>query len=183
MLDENEILMRRFCRQADESCLNLVQNFRTVFAPQGIYLAVDPGQGAAYLLAEPEHYLALANYCRDALPGVARILGITVKGSTGRLTPAGWRNLFDLCGNADFRYHCSPVRNIEVMVVTVTSEWRAPSLHLGVSLLNLGGAATVLEKAIEVLTVTEAAPADQTAGAFVWRDQPASQTACRVAVA
>jgi hypothetical protein len=178
MLDENEILMRRFCRQADEFKVNLKQNFRTVYAQCGIYLAVDPAQGNAYFLAEPEHYLALANYYRDVLPGMTGSLGITIKGSTSRLTQAGWRNLFDLCGNAEFRNHCPQVKHIEVMVVTTTAEWRVPSLHLGVSLLNLGGAGTVIEAALEALTTADAASFSQTESAPSWRIQPAPQPAC-----
>jgi hypothetical protein len=183
LMEEDESLMRRFCQHADSFGFNLAQNFRTVFAPRGIFLAVDPAQGAAYFLAEPENYLALANFFRDALPAVAGTLGITVKGSTGRLTPAGWRNLLDLCLNTDFRYHCSPVRCIEVMVVTPTTEWRAPNLYIGLSLLNLGGAGTVLEKAIEALTVTDSVTADLDARAPVWAGQTAPQTACHVSAA
>lgn len=183
IIEEDETLMRRFCRHADAFGLNLAQNFRTVFAPHGIYLAVDPAQGAAYFLAEPEHYLALANYYRDAVPGIARAMGITVRGSTGRLTPAGWRNLLDLCLNPDFRYHCSPVRCIEVMVVTPTVEWRAPGLYVGLSLLNLGGAGTVLDKAVEALTGSEASPMPQTANASVWSGQAATRAACQVSAA
>lgn len=178
MLDENEILMRRFCRQADEFKVNLKQNFRSVYSQCGIFLAVDPAQGNAYFLAEPEHYLALANYFRDVLPGLTKSLGITVKGSTGRLTQVGWRNLFDLCGNADFRNQCPKVKHIEVMVVTVTSEWRAPSLHLGVSLLNLGGAATVIETALEALLAADAASFPQAESASPWRIRPAPRLAC-----
>lgn len=178
MLDENENLMQRFCRQADEFKLNLKQNFRTVYAQSGIYLAIDPGQRAAYFLAEPEHYLALANYYRDALPGLTRSLGITVRGSTGRLSPAGWHNLFDLCVSSDFRNRCPPVRHIEVMVITTAAEWRAPSLYLGVSLLNLGGVGTVIEKALEAVTAADAVAEQPAECAAFWRDQPTHATAC-----
>jgi hypothetical protein len=183
LLDENETLMRKFCRQADEYKVNLKQNFRTVYAQCGIYLAVDPGRchdtpGVAYFLAEPEHYLALANYFRDGLTGVVKSLGLSIKGSTGRLTQAGWRNLFDLCGSTEFRNHCSQVKHIEVMVVTTTAEWRAPSLHLGVSLLNLGSVGTVIGTALVALATADAASLPQTESALSWRIQPAPQTAC-----
>jgi hypothetical protein len=69
------------------------------------------------------------------------------------------------------------------MVVTPTTEWRAPNLYIGLSLLNLGGAGTVLEKAIEALTVTDSVTADLDARAPVWAGQTAPQTACHVSAA
>lgn len=178
VLDDNENLMGRFTRQVDEFKLNLKANFRMTYAECGIYLAVDPGQSTAYFLAEPEHYLALANYYRNALPGITRALGITLRGSTGRLTPAGWHNLLNLCATSDFRYRCPPVKHVEVMAITTTAEWRAPSLYLGVSLLNLSDVGTVIEKALDAVTTSETVTAQPAKSAAFWRELLARQDTC-----
>lgn len=162
ILDEDGDLMRQFCHRLDEFGVALRQNFLAIYAPCGIHLALDPNQHAAYFLAEPESYLALRNYFRDALPGALEQLGIAFKGSSSRLTPVGWHNLFELVNNTDFRCHVPPLRSIEVMAMASNANWHAPNLYLSVSLLNLADAGGVVAEALKVIAATSTPWHDRT---------------------
>jgi hypothetical protein len=162
ILDGEETLMRQFCHRLNEFGVALQQNFQAVYAPCGIHLAIDPNQRAAYFMAEPESCLALRNYFRDALAGTLGQLGVAFKGSTSRLTPTGWHNLFELANNADFRYHVPPLRSIEVMAMATNARWHAPGLYLSASLLNVADAQSVAEEALKAITATPAPAPDLT---------------------
>lgn len=152
ILDEEETLMRQFCLRVDEYGVALKQNFQAIYAPSGILLAVDLNQHAAYFLAGPESCLALRNYFRDALAGTLEQLGVAFRGPSSRLTPTGWRNLFELANNSDFRFYVPPVRSIAVMAMAAGALWRYPGLYISVSLLNHGDAGNVVEEVLKAIT-------------------------------
>ena len=147
ILDREETLMRQFCFRLDEYGVALRQNFQAIYEPCGMHLAADSDQRAVWFLAEPGNYLALRNYYRDALPAVLSQLGIALRGSVSRLTPAGWQNLFKLATHADFRYNVPPLQGIEIGILDPVAVWRAPILNLGISLLNVVEPEALIEKA------------------------------------
>jgi hypothetical protein len=110
-------------------------NFKFSFNTVDMVLAVDEAKGSAWFLSEPSNKLALDNYYRDAVPNILKSLGITLTGSTIRLTPYGWQNLFDII-NADFVYYHPEVKRVEVMTVLAGLRWREPDLGFGITLLN-----------------------------------------------
>jgi len=152
ILDEEEVLMRQFCFRVDEYGVALKQNFQAIYAPCGVLLALDPNLHAAYFLAEPESCLALRNYFRDALAGTLEQLGVAFRGPSSRLTPTGWRNLFELANNSDFRFYVPPVRSIAVMAMAASARWRYPGLYISVSLLNHEDACEVAGEVLKAIT-------------------------------
>lgn len=143
VLDESEELMRSFCRNAEANSAPLKTNFREVYAPQDIILVLDKGRHAAYFLRDPEYKTAMTNYFRDAMPGIARVQGLTIAGSPGRLTPVGWQNLHDVVSDINFKVEFPAVARIEIAVGIPTARWNAPVLEVGVPLLNFSDIRTV----------------------------------------
>lgn len=136
ILDDDEELMRQFVVNAESGKMPLKNNFRAVYAVREIYLALDTARRAAYFLAAPENRLILTNYYRDVMPGIAKLLKVSVGGSVNRLTPVGWQNLHDVLNDANFRKDFPGIQKIEVMASLPNARWRNPVLELGVNLLN-----------------------------------------------
>jgi hypothetical protein len=145
LFDDNETLMRQFCDNAESNKMALKLNFRAVYAPKDIYLAVDTNKRAAYFLAETEFKLALLNYYRDALPNIAKVLNLTLGGSPGRLTPVGWQNLYDVTNDVNFKLDYAAVERIEGSASVPAVRWRSPVLEIGVNLLNFSDPRTIRE--------------------------------------
>jgi hypothetical protein len=124
-----------FMSNAATGKTSLEANFKFSFTTADMVLAYDDRKGSAWFLAEPDNKLALENYYRDAVPNILKSLGLTLTGSTVRLTPYGWQNLFDVI-NADFVRSHPEVKRIEVMTVLAGLRWRPPDLGLGITLLN-----------------------------------------------
>ncbi|MEO0084535.1 MAG: hypothetical protein ABIJ94_02270, partial [candidate division WOR-3 bacterium] len=124
-------------------------NFKFSFTTPDIILAFDESKASAWFLAESSNKLALENYYRDAVPNIMKSLGLTLTGSTVRLTPYGWQNLFDLF-NADFVRAHPEVKRVEVMSVLAGLRWRPPDLGVGITLLNFTEPAKIRND-IEVL--------------------------------
>ena len=110
-------------------------NFKFSFTSGEMVLAVDEAKGSAWFIAEPGNKIALENYYKDAVPNILKSLGITLTGSTVRLTPYGWQTLHDVI-NADFVHQHPEVKRVEVMTVLAGLRWRDPDLGLGITLLN-----------------------------------------------
>lgn len=113
----------------------LEANFKFSFTAADMILVYDDQKGSAWFLSEPSNKLALENYYRDAVPNILKSLGLTLTGSTVRLTPYGWQNLHDII-NADFVRAHPQVKRVEVMTVLAGLRWRPPDLGLGITLLN-----------------------------------------------
>lgn len=132
---ENSKFTGPFMSNAASGRTSLVDNFRFSFTTPDIVLAYDPKKASAWIVAEPSNRMALENYYRDAVPNILKSLGLTLTGSTVRLTPYGWQNLHDVISE-DFVNSHPEVKRIEVMAVLAGLRWRAPDLGLGITLLN-----------------------------------------------
>lgn len=143
MIDDGEDHMRRFCENAESNKMALKLNFRAVYAPRDIYLAVDTAKRAAYFLAGPDNKLAMLNYYRDAMPNIAKFLKLSLGGSPGRLTAVGWQNLHDVTNDVNFNLDYPAVERIDIMATVPTVRWRTPILEIGVNLLNFSDAKTI----------------------------------------
>lgn len=118
-------------------------NFKFSFTSGEMVLAVDEVKGSSWFIAEPGNKIALENYYKDAVPNILKSLGVTLTGSTVRLTPYGWQTLHDVI-NADFVHQHPEVKRVEVMTVLAGLRWRDPDLGLGITLLNFSGPDKIL---------------------------------------
>jgi hypothetical protein len=143
ILEDEEHLMRQFCINAEDGKLPLKLNFRGVYAVRDIFLLTDQARQSAYFVAAPDNRLALTNYYRDAMFKLPEMLGLTLAGSTNRLTPIGWQNLHDIMNDVNFRSSYPGVERIEVMASLPAARWRQPVLEVGVNLLNFSNAKAV----------------------------------------
>lgn len=132
---ENSGLLKQFFDNAFTNKTPLRQNFRDVYGHLGIFMAIDAAAKTAWFVSDPNNRVALENYYRDALSLGLKPLGITLLGSTVRLTPAGWQNLFDLLSDKFF-YANPGVERVEIMGILDGARWRTPTLSLGVTLMN-----------------------------------------------
>jgi hypothetical protein len=132
---ENPGLLRQFYDSAFTNKTPLRQNFRSVYGHLEVYMAIDATAKAAWFVADANNRVALVNYYRDAVSLGLKPLGVLLLGSTVRMTPAGWQNLFDLL--TDKFFNANPnIHRIEIMGVLDGVRWRANTLGLGVTLLN-----------------------------------------------
>jgi len=134
-LFQNSALLKQFYDNAFTNKTALKQNFRSVYGHLEAYLALDSQARAAWFVAEPPNRIALVNYFRDATTLGLKPLGVLLLGSTVRLTPVGWQNLYDQLTDKFFNDHPG-VQRVEVMSVLGGVRWRANCLGLGVTLLN-----------------------------------------------
>jgi hypothetical protein len=134
-LVENSGLLKQFYDSAFTNKTPLRQNFRSVYGHLDVFLAIDATTKTAWFVADPTNRVALMNYYRDAVSIGLKPLGVLLLGSTVRLTPAGWQNLFDLLSDKLFNAH-PEVHRVEIMGVLDGVRWRANTLSLGVTLLN-----------------------------------------------
>ncbi|MBM3331180.1 hypothetical protein FJY68_04920 [candidate division WOR-3 bacterium] len=132
---ENSGLLKQFFDNAFTSKTPLRQNFRDVYGHLVVFMAIDAAAKTAWFVADPNNRVALENYYRDALSQGLKPLGVALLGSTVRLTPPGWQNLFDLLSDKFF-YANPGVERVEIMGILDGARWRAPTLSLGVTLLN-----------------------------------------------
>ena len=134
-LVENSGLLKQFYDSAFTNKTPLRQNFKSVYGHLEVFMAIDASSKTAWFVADPDNRIALMNYYRDAVSLGIKPLGILLLGSTVRLTPAGWQNLFDLLSDKLFNAH-PDVRRVEIMGALDGVRWRAGTLSLGVTLLN-----------------------------------------------
>lgn len=132
---ENSKLVGPFLSNILTGKTPLDANFKFSFNTVDMVLAVDITNKNAWFISEPSNKLALENYYRDAVPNILKSLGLTLTGSTVRLTPYGWQTLHDIV-DADFVHQHPDVKRVEVMTVLAGLRWREPDLGLGITLLN-----------------------------------------------
>ena len=134
-LVENSGLLKQFYDSAFTNKTPLRQNFRSVYGHLEVFMAIEAAVKTAWFVADPTNRVAFMNYYRDAVSLGIKPLGVLLLGSTVRLTPAGWQNLFDLLSDKLFNAH-PEVQRIEIMGVLDGVRWRANTLGLSVTLLN-----------------------------------------------
>jgi|UniRef100_A0A7V3PSY8 hypothetical protein len=132
----NSGLLKNFYDNAFTNKTPLLQNFRSAYGNQEIYLAYDPALKNAWFVSEPANKMALINYFRDAVSLGLKADGILLVGSLPKLTPVGWQNLHDLL-TEDFFKTYGPIERIEIMSVLTGVRWRPPTLGLGAIFLNM----------------------------------------------
>jgi hypothetical protein len=134
-LVENSGLLKQFYDSAFTNKTPLRQNFKSVYGHLEVFMAIDATAKTAWFVADTNNRIALMNYYRDAVSLGIKPLGVLLLGSTVRLTPAGWQNLFDLLSDKLFNAH-PDVQRVEIMGALDGVRWRAGTLSLGVTLLN-----------------------------------------------
>ncbi len=132
----NSGLLKTFYENAFKNKTPLQQNFRSTFGNQEIYLVFDTELKSAWFISEPHNKIALTNYFRDALSLRLKSEGILLVGSTNKLTPVGWQNLYDLL-QEKFMSRLGRIERIEIMSLMSEVRWRPPTLGLGVTMLNM----------------------------------------------
>jgi len=134
-LVENSGLLKQFYDNAFTNKTPLRQNFKNVYGHLDVFVAIDAAAKTAWFVADPNNRVALMNYYRDALSLGLKPLGVVLLGSTVRLTPAGWQNLFDLLN--DKLFNANPgIQRIEIMGILDGVRCRGNTLSLGVTLMN-----------------------------------------------
>jgi hypothetical protein len=132
---ENPGLLKPFFDNAFTHKTPLKTNFRQVFGHLEVYLAFDQQTRTVWFVADPHNRMALVNYFRDAVSLGLKSSGILLIGSTVRLTPVGWQNLYDLLSDKFINDHPG-IQRVEVMTVLSGVRWRQNCMGLGVTLLN-----------------------------------------------
>ncbi len=155
-LVQNPGLLKQFYDNAFSNKMTLRQNFRGVYGHLEVFMAFDPQSRTAWFLAEPQNRMALVNYFRDAASLGLKPLGVLLLGSTVRLTPVGWQNLYDLLTDKFFNAHTG-IQRVEVMSVMAGVRWRSNCLGLGVTLLNFRELAEI-QAAVEAALRGETGP-------------------------
>jgi hypothetical protein len=133
---ENSGLLKQFYDGAFASKTPLRQNYRNVYGHHEVLMAIDATAKAAWFVADPANRMALVNYYRDALGLSLKPLGVSLLGSTVRLTPGGWQNLYDLLSDKFFTAHPG-IKRIEILGLDSGARCRAGTLGVGASMLNL----------------------------------------------
>ncbi len=129
-------LLKTFYDNSFTNKLPLRDNFRIVFGNLDIFLVYDSNNRTAWFISQPENKIVLTNYFREALAFVLNKQGIHLSGSTVRLTPVGWQNLYDLLSNDFFKNHDS-IKRVEILTLIPGVRWHQPTLGLGVTFLNM----------------------------------------------
>ncbi len=132
---ENEEFTGRFCANALVSKMPLFDNFKAVFWKENMVFLLDQEKKKGFFLAEKDNIVIATNYHRDALPKLLRKVGIVLWGSTIKINPVGWQNLYDLIWN-DFTTRFPNIRRIEVISIAPGIRFASPVLQLEVALLN-----------------------------------------------
>jgi hypothetical protein len=134
-LVENPGLLKQFYDNAFTNKTPLRQNFKNVYGHLEVFMAIDATAKTAWFVADSSNRVALENYYRDAVSLGLKPLGVLLLGSTVRLTPAGWQNLFDLLNDKFFNANPG-IHRIEIMGILDGVRSRADTLSLGVTLMN-----------------------------------------------
>jgi len=132
---ENSGLLKQFYDNAFTNKAPLRQNFRSVYGHLDVFMAIDATVKTVWFVADPNNRVAFENYYRDAVSLGLKPLGVLLLGSTVRLTPAGWQNLFDLLNDKFFNVNPG-VQRVEIMGILDGARRRANTLSLGVTLMN-----------------------------------------------
>ncbi len=146
---EKENLVKDFCQNALTG-MALHSNLQKVFNDKQIFLLIDPSKETGWLLAKPENRLPFLNYYKDVVPILLKRAGILLSGSSQRLLPLGWQNLYDVF-DEDFIKNHPEIKSIEILSVLTDTRFRYPVLSIGINLLNIKPADAVRDKVIEVL--------------------------------
>jgi hypothetical protein len=133
---ENSGLLKQFYENTFTAKTPLRQNFKTVYGHLEVYMAIDATTKSAWFVADPANRMALVNYYRDAVGLGLKPLGVLLLGSTVRLTAAGWQNVYDLLSDKFFSAHAG-IKRVEILGVEGGARYRADTLGIGASLLNL----------------------------------------------
>jgi hypothetical protein len=133
---ENSGLLKQFYDSAFTNKTPLRQNFRSVYGHLEVFMAIDATAKTAWFVADATNRMALVNYYRDAVGPGLKPLGVLLVGSTVRLTAGGWQNLHDLLSDKFFSAHPG-IQRVEILGVEGGSRFRAGTLGIGASLLNL----------------------------------------------
>ncbi|MEO0110254.1 MAG: hypothetical protein ABIL00_05735 [candidate division WOR-3 bacterium] len=144
---EKEEFVGPFCTNLIVNKMSLVENFRTVFGKEDICFLVDQDKKKGFFIAEKENIVIATNYHRDAMPKLLKNLGIILWGSTIKINPLGWQNLYDLI-TSNFLKEFPQVKRIEIISTAPGIRFKPPALQLEVALINFSS----LEKIKEVLT-------------------------------
>ncbi|MEO0101823.1 MAG: hypothetical protein ABIK84_05420 [candidate division WOR-3 bacterium] len=144
---EKEEFVGPFCTNLIVNKMSLVENFRAVFGKEDIYFLVDQDKKKGFFIAEKENIVIATNYHRDAMPKLLKNLGIVLWGSTIKINPLGWQNLYELL-TSDFLKNFPEVKRIEIISTAPGIRFKPPALQLEVALINFSS----LEKIKEVLT-------------------------------
>uniref|UniRef100_A0A7C4GGS2 Uncharacterized protein n=1 Tax=candidate division WOR-3 bacterium TaxID=2052148 RepID=A0A7C4GGS2_UNCW3 len=132
----NSALLKTFYDNCFNNKTPLRQNFRATYGHLDIVLALDAEAKTAWFIADQQNRIALANYYRDALSLSLKSIGILLLGSTVRLTPVGWQNLYDILTD-DFLQAHREIERVEVMALMSGIRWRPPCLGIGLTILNV----------------------------------------------
>lgn len=146
----NSGLLKNFYDNAFLNKMPFVQNFRSSFGNQEIYVAYDLALKSVWFVSDPKNKMGLVNYFRDAVSLGLKADGIQLVGSTPKLTPVGWQNLHDLLTDELFKGY-GPIERIEIMSVLSGVRWRPPTLGLGVTFLNLKELKEIRETVVEAI--------------------------------
>jgi hypothetical protein len=133
---ENSGLLKQFYDGAFTNKTPLRQSFKNVYGHLEVFMAIDATAKSAWFVADPTNRMALMNYYRDAVGLGLKPLGIPLLGSAVRLTAPGWQNLYDLLSDKFFSAHPG-IQRIEILGVEGGARYRAGTLGVGASLLNL----------------------------------------------
>ncbi|MEO0116046.1 MAG: hypothetical protein ABIK97_00715 [candidate division WOR-3 bacterium] len=144
---EKEEFVGPFCTNFIVNKMPLLENFRAVFGKEDIYFLVDQDKKKGFFIAEKENIVIATNYHRDAMPKLLKNLGIVLWGSTIKINPLGWQNLYELL-TSDFLKNFPEVKRIEIISTAPGIRFKPPALQLEVALINFSS----LEKIKEVLT-------------------------------
>ncbi|MCX7784645.1 MAG: hypothetical protein N2201_00200 [candidate division WOR-3 bacterium] len=146
---EDDAIVKEFCKNA-LSMMPLHSNLQNSFSIQQVFLLIDPSEDTGWLLGAAENRLQFLNYYKDVVPVLMKKFGILLSGSTPRLLPLGWQNLYDVFDEEFIKSH-PEIKSIEILSVLTDTRFRYPVLSIGINLLNIKTADAVREKVLEVL--------------------------------
>lgn len=146
----NSGLLKSFYDNAFGHKSPLARNFLSVYGKKDVLMAADPKTKTAWFIGETQNRMALPNYFRDAVSLGLKVVGVMLTGSTMRLTPLGWQNLYDLLSD-EFIERNPKLKRVEVMSALSGVRWREPSLAIGASYLGFRDLALIQESVAKVM--------------------------------
>ncbi len=152
---EKEEFVGPFCTNLIVNKMPLIDNFRAVFDKEEIYLLLDQEKGNAFFIAEKENLVIATNYHRDAMPKLLQRLGVTLWGSTLKINPLGWQNLYEIL-SSDFLLTFPQVKRIEVISTAPGIRFKPPAVQIEVALINFSPPEKIKEVLSEAIKKREA---------------------------
>lgn len=145
-----EKIVAVFCKNALAG-VALNENFRSVFQKYKLIFLLDRQKESCWILGDADNRLPFLNYYREIIPNILREYGINLTGSTVRLLPIGWQNLYDLIEMEIFKEH-PEIKNIEILSLITDVRYCNNTLGLGINLLNLSTPQTIYHRIKDVLS-------------------------------